>query len=167
MREAFSHNQKITLNQDPPKKEEQKKQQQKKTPLKKETIEKLAKLGIDVTKIKSEEEAIEILEKKITEKKPPKRNKKEQIEFEAQTLATNLNVPTTESMGTKAILDAIKQKIQSLKTDAGNNLEKMAEALSFEVSYKAILGEFETYNNATSGMGVASLADYNRFRLGL
>ena len=168
MKEAFSQNQKITLNSGSEKQQKESQKKQKKTPVKKETLQKLVDMQIDIKKVFYEEDALALIEEKEKQKKVvPKKSAKEQIELEAATLAEKLNIPVSESVGVKAILESIKIKIDSLKQQAGHDIEKMAEALSFEVSYKAIKTDFEIYNNTTNRLGVASLADYNRFRLGL
>ena len=169
MKEAFSQRQEVrlNLNNNESKQENQKK---KKTPVKQETLKKLAGMGVDVSKIYFEEDAQAIIEEKqksSEQTKTPKRNKKDQIRFEAIVLANSLDIPVSESVGTKAILESIKEKIETKKSDAGHDIALMADALSYEVSYKAICDEFEVYNNTTTQLGCATLADYNRYRLGL
>jgi len=170
MREAFSQRQDIKLNNNQEKKEDRRGNKPKrKTPVKKETLQKLTELGIDATKIVFEEDAQALIEEKTKDKpqEEPKRSKKEQIRYEAIQLAKSMHIKVSEDVGTKAILQSIKDMIDEMKEEAGNDIGQMAEALSYEVSYKAICTENEIYHNTTSGRGVASLADYNRFRLGL
>ena len=167
MREAFSHNQKIVLNPDAGKESQQQNQQRKKkTPVKKETLQKLVDMGIDIKSVFYEEDAQALIDEKEKNKKPEvKRDKKEQIQFEANILAGKVGVMITESVGVSATLNAIKDRIETLKAQAGHDLEKMAEALAFEVSYKAIKIEYETYTNTTSLLGASSLASYNMIKL--
>lgn len=167
MREAFSHNQKIVLNPDSGKEAQQQNQQRKKkTPVKKETLQKLVDMGIDIKSVFYEEDAQALIDEKEKNKKPEvKRDKKEQIQFEANILAGKVGVMITESVGVSATLNAIKDRIETLKAQAGHDLEKMAEALAFEVSYKAIKIEYETYTNTTSLLGASSLASYNMIKL--
>lgn len=168
MREAFSQNQKIVLNPDAGKEQQpqQRQQKKKKTPVKEETLKKLVDMGVDIKSVFYEEDAQALIDEKEKDKKTDvKRDKKEQIQFEVNVLAGKVGVMITESVGIKATLDAIKERIETLKTQAGHDLEKMAEALAYEVSYKAIKIEFETYTNTTSLLGASSLASYNMIKL--
>jgi hypothetical protein len=168
MKEAFSQGHKIVLHQDS-EKEKKQEPKKKKTTVKKETLQKMVDMGLDIKNVFYEEDALAKIEEKQNEGKEqsPKRDKKEQILYEATVLASQLEIPLSESVGVKAILQAIKEKIDERKKDAGADIAKMAEALAFEVSYKAICTENEVLNNTKNQLGVASLADYNRFRLGL
>lgn len=169
MKEAFSQGHKIVLNTHPEQEQKEQQQKKKKTPVKKETLQKMLDLGLDIKSVFYEEDALAQIEEKTKEKenKAPKRDKKEQIRFEAITLANQLEIPVSDSVGVKAILSSIKDKIEARKAEAGHDIEKMSVVLAYEVSYKAIKTEFEVYDNTTNRLGVASLADYNRFRLGL
>ncbi|MBR1754839.1 hypothetical protein IJ732_08400 [bacterium] len=168
MKEAFSHNQKVTLNPEAGQEQKNNQQRKKKTPVKKETLQKLVDMGVDIKSVFYEEDAQALIEEKDKDKKPEvKRDKKEQLQFEVNILAGKLEIPVSDSVGIKGTLDAIKAKIDNLKTQAGHDLEKMAEALSYEVSYKAIKTDYEVYHNTTNLLGASSLASYNMIKLNL
>ena len=169
MKEAFSQSHKIVLNPNPEQEKKEQQQKKKKTPVKKETLQKMSDMGLDIKSVFYEEDALAQIEAKNKEKegKTPKRDKKEQIRFEAITLANQLEIPVSDSVGVKAILSSIKEKIEARKKECAHDIQKMSEVLAYEVSYKAISTEFEVFDNTTNRLGVASLADYNRFRLGL
>ena len=170
MREAFAKKQNIVI-----KSEEEKKKKEppkKKTPLTPETREKLKKAGVNVLQIHTEEDGLAKLEslkpkEEVEAKTEEKKDASEKIRDEALALAKILEINATDAVGTKAILEAIKSKIEQRKGLAGNDTAKMAEVISIERRYKSICTEEEVLKNTNSRLGVATLADYNRFRLGL
>lgn len=167
MKEAFSQSHKIVLKKDSEK--EKREPQKKKTPVKKETLQKMVDLELDIKNVFYEEDAQNAIAEKEKSKKSDnfKRDKKEQIQYEALMLASMLEVPVSDSVGINAILDAIKEKIEEKKKEAGHDLKLMSDVLAYEVSYKSLCTDNEVFNNTNNRLGVASLADYNRFRLGL
>lgn len=141
-----------------------------------ETKKKLEALGLDPSKYTSEaaaQAAITEAQQKAQQAQQaqakPQSNgtSMETIEDSVKNLASKMGVPVGNNDKVDDILGNLSDKISELKTSAGTDETKKAEATAYDNEYFTLNSEYTQATAAQNMTGATAVAGYNKAALGL